>query len=86
MLPYNQNSLMNLMVICVLLIVYFEEHGQFGKFILSKNSDELLREFLQDNDSCDYILREIVGEYTSISNEKYKLQLESLINIFLKYD
>ncbi len=64
----------------------FEDHGQYGKHILLRNDNELLRHFLPDAQSYDGILTEVVGEHTTISNPRYQLPLGSLINVFQNYD
>lgn len=64
----------------------YEDHGQYGKHILARNNNELLRYFLPDNQSYDQMLKEVVGEHTTISNPRYQLPLLSLINVFNNYD
>lgn len=64
----------------------YEDHGQYGKYILSRDNNKLLRHFIPDNQLYDHILKEVVGEHTTISNPKYQWPLLSLINVFNNYD
>lgn len=64
----------------------FEDHGQYGKYLLSLNHNELLRYFIPNEKAYDNILKEVVGEHTTISNPNYQLPLLSLINVFQNYD
>lgn len=64
----------------------FEDHGQYGKYLLSRNYNELLRYFLPTEKAYDNVLKEVVGEHTTTANPKYQLPLLSLINVFQNYD
>lgn len=64
----------------------YDDHGQYGKHILSRKNNELLRYFLPIKTKYDYILKEVIGQHTTISNPNYIFPIKELENLFMDYE
>lgn len=63
----------------------FKDHGEYGKYLLSKDSDKLLRYFLPYKSNYDFILKEVIGEHTNIRNKNYLYSITEFKNVFNNY-
>lgn len=63
----------------------FEDHGEYGRYMLLKNGKELLRYFLPEETPYDKVLVDVVGEHTKLRNPNYMYDIRELENIFANY-
>lgn len=63
----------------------FEDHGEYGRYMLLKNEKELLRYFLSEETPYDKVLVDVVGEHTKLRNPNYMYDIRELEDIFVNY-
>lgn len=64
----------------------FNNHGEYGGYLLERNNFELLRYIIGDVKKYYQIITEVVRNHTKVANIKYDKKMEDLINIFPNYD
>ena len=63
----------------------FDDHGKYGRYLLEKNDNKLLRYFLGQESNYDTMFLDIVGEHTTITNPNYLCDISGLKDTFKDY-
>lgn len=64
----------------------YKDHGKYGAYYLAKDNNQLLRYFIGNNEEYDHIIKEVVGEHTTITNPNYIRDIKELTDLFQNYD
>ncbi len=64
----------------------FDNHGEYGAYLLEKNNYQALRFFIGDVKKYYQILVEVIRNHTVTKNVKYQKQINDLIDVFPNYD